>query len=101
MGSGNSDISPNVPFKQRFVDVTLGRIEPEDANYEVIERDSDGEYFRFVFRDSRVMGSILLGDTALTGAVKKAIETKADFSDILRKRPGAADVIADLAERSG
>lgn len=80
---------------------SIGRIEPEDASYEVIERDSDGEYFRFVFRDSRLIGSILLGDTALTGAVKKAIETKADFSDILRKRPGAADVIADLAERSG
>ena len=78
---------------------SIGQIEPEDASFEAIEQDLNGEYFRFVFRDSRLIGSILLGDTTLTSAVKKVVEKKADFSDILRKRPSAADIIADLKER--
>ena len=78
---------------------SIGRIEPDDASFEMIEQDLNGEYFRFVFRDSRLIGSILLGDTTLTSAVKKVVEKKADFSDILTKRPSATDIIADLKER--
>ncbi len=78
---------------------SIGTIEPEDASFEKIEQESGGEYFRFVFRDSRLIGSILLGDTALTSVVKKAVERKADFSEVLRKRPSAADVVADLEDR--
>jgi nitrite reductase (NADH) large subunit len=78
---------------------SIGQIEPEDASFDVIEDDRNGEYFRFVFRDSRLIGSILLGDAALTSVVKKVVEKKADFSDILRKRPNADDIIADLKER--
>jgi len=78
---------------------SIGRIEPEDASFEVVEDDRNGEYFRFVFRDSRLIGSILLGDAALTSVVKKVVEEKADFSDVLGKRPTAADVIDDLKTR--
>jgi nitrite reductase (NADH) large subunit len=78
---------------------SIGRIEPEDASYEVIEDDRNGEYFRFVFRDSRMIGSILLGDAALTSVVKKVVEKKADFSDVLGKRSSATDVIDDLENR--
>jgi nitrite reductase (NADH) large subunit len=78
---------------------SIGQIEPEDASFDVVEDNRNGEYFRFVFRDSRLVGSILLGDASITSAVKKAVEEKVDFSDILRKRPDAADILADLREK--
>jgi nitrite reductase (NADH) large subunit len=78
---------------------SIGRIEPEDASFEIIEDDRNGGYFRFVFRDSRLVGSILLGDAALASAVKRVVEEKADFSDILGKRPSTAEVIDDLKNK--
>jgi nitrite reductase (NADH) large subunit len=77
---------------------SVGQVEPEDASFEVSERESDGEYARFVFRDNRLVGAILLGDTTLSADVKKAVERKTDFSDLIRKHASAADVLERLGE---
>ena len=77
---------------------SIGQIEPEDASYEAVEQESEGGYFRFVFRDNNLVGAILLGDTALTARATSAIQTRRDFSALLRQRPAAADVLARLAE---
>lgn len=80
---------------------SIGQIEPEDASFEVVEKDGGGEHFRFVFRDSRMVGAILLGDTTLMSGIKKAIEKKADFSELLAKRPNAGNVLEELKGRFG
>ena len=77
---------------------SIGKFEPEDGSFSVIEQDLENQYFRFVFRDSHLVGAILLGDASLTAPVKRAIESKTDFSALLRKRPGATDVRETLRE---
>lgn len=77
---------------------SIGRIEPEDASYDVIEREADGNYHRFLFRDGRMAGAILLGDAALSARASTAIESGRDFSGLLRQRPTADDVLVALAE---
>ena len=69
-----------------------------DGSYETIDKEADGQYFRFVFRDSHLAGAILLGDAKLATQVKKAVEGKHDFSGLLVKHPTAGDVLDFLAE---
>jgi len=77
---------------------SIGQIEPMDGSYDTIEKQADEQYFRFVFHDSHLVGSILLGDAKLATQVKKAIEGKHDFLGLLTKRPAAGDVLDFLAE---
>jgi len=72
---------------------SIGQVEPPDASFDVIEQELDGRYFRFVFRDTHLVGAILLGDTELTSTVKKFIENREDLSALFRTRPTATDVI--------
>jgi len=76
---------------------SIGLIEPEDASYQVVESETDDRYLRFLFRDGRMAGAILLGDTSSATAVKKAVETARDFSGLLGKRPTVEDVHDFLA----
>ena len=78
--------------------LSIGQFEPEDGSYHVLETEADGAYARFVFHDGRLVGAILLGDTAVTSPLKHAIETEADFSGLLKQHPTAADVAAHLAQ---
>ena len=76
--------------------VSVGRFEPEDASYVVVE-DSDGEeYRRFVFRDHRLVGAILLGDIKAAASVAKAIEAKTDFSRLLGGSPTTEAIMEEL-----
>ncbi|MGD8501559.1 MAG: hypothetical protein PVJ86_12980, partial [Phycisphaerales bacterium] len=59
---------------------------------------TDGRFFRFVFRDSHLVGAILLGDARHVTSVKKAVESKFDFSGLLAKHPTAEDVLGFLIE---
>lgn len=78
---------------------SVGQIEPVDGSYETIENEGDRGFFSFVFRDTHLVGAILLGDAKLASRVKKAIESKGDFSDVLLKRPTADDVLKFLVEK--
>ena len=77
--------------------LSIGRFEPEDGSYLVIQRDADGPYARFVFHDGRLVGAVLLGDTAISGPIKTAIEARTDVSGLLAKGPSADQVIDHLA----
>ncbi len=79
---------------------SVGQIEPVDRSYETIENEGDRGFFTFVFRDTHLVGAILLGDAKLATQVKKAVESKRDFSDLLMKHPPADDVLQYLAEKS-
>ena len=72
--------------------LSIGKFEPEDASYVVLEQEAEGKYLRFLFRDGNLVGAILLGDTSISTAVKKAVETRTDFSGVLAARPRAADI---------
>ena len=72
--------------------LSIGKFEAEDGSDVIIEAECDGNYSRFLFRDSHLVGSILYGDTAISAGVKKAIENKDDFSGLLKKQPLVADV---------
>lgn len=76
---------------------SIGRVFPEDASYDFMDAESGGHYCGFVFRDSRMVGAILLGETRLSAAVKSCIEKGRDCSDLLRLRPAATQVLDWLA----
>jgi NAD(P)H-nitrite reductase large subunit len=79
---------------------SIGQILTEDASYELIDTERDGQYFLFIFRDNHLIGAILLGDTTLSSAIKNVIEKKQDCSTLLQQRPGAEEVVAFLEEKS-
>jgi nitrite reductase (NADH) large subunit len=72
---------------------SIGQVMVEDASSLVVEDELDDNYFYFVFQDSFLVGSILLGDTALSAAVKNVVEKRADCSSLLGKRPRVKDVL--------
>ena len=76
---------------------SIGQINAEDASFRTFDHEADGFYFRFVFRDNRLVGAVLLGDTKLTAKVKKAVESGVDFSKLLTRCPTAPEVIEVLA----
>jgi len=76
---------------------SIGVFEPTDASFEVVEQEQDGKYLRFVFRDSRLVGAILLGDAQLSAAAKRAVEGRTDLSALLRARPNPTEVCGHLA----
>jgi nitrite reductase (NADH) large subunit len=77
---------------------SIGQILTEDASYEVIDDEYDGKYFYFVFRDNYMVGSILLGDTTLSAAIKRVVEAHHDCSKILQQRPGIREINTFLGE---
>ena len=63
--------------------LSIGQFEPEDGSFQVIEAQQAEAYYRFVFRDEHLVGSVLVGDTSPAGPVKTAIEAGTDFSSML------------------
>ncbi len=78
---------------------SIGQIEAKDGSYEAIDSETDDAFFRFVFRDTHLVGSILLGDARIAAQIKKAVESKFDFSDLLGRHPAAEEVIQFVTER--
>ena len=58
----------------------------------MFDHEADGRYFRFVFRDNRLVGAVLLGDTRLAAAMKRAIESGTDHGQLLARCRSAAEV---------
>ncbi|MGM0490916.1 MAG: hypothetical protein ACQESR_29685, partial [Planctomycetota bacterium] len=87
---------------------SIGQIMPEEDRDQVFEQEADGRYSYFVFRENRLVGTVLLGDLSLLPATKDAIENKRDCADPLRGEPTAERVIdtfrgggAETAEATG
>jgi nitrite reductase (NADH) large subunit len=76
--------------------LSIGRINPEDGSFRVYEQEDAGTYYRFIFHDHYLVGTVLLGDTSITAAVKHAVETKTDFSRLLDHGADTADLISTL-----
>jgi nitrite reductase (NADH) large subunit len=76
---------------------SIGQFEPDDGSYRVFEDEPDGRYYRFVFRDGVLVGSILLGDTTISSTVKKAIEEGKDCSGFLKTAGTGSDIAAQFS----
>jgi len=76
---------------------SIGQVRPRDASYREVEGEQDGHYFSFIFRDSHMVSAILMGDTALSAAVKRVVEQKEDCADLLAGRPSIEDILAFLS----
>ena len=76
--------------------VSTGLFEPADGSFLVAERQADGAYFRFVLHDGLLVGAVMLGDAALAGRVKKAIESRRDISAVIASGPTDQAVIDHL-----
>jgi len=80
---------------------SVGEVKAEDASYRDLDHEGEGTYCRFLFRDNRLAGAILLGDTSLAAPAKKAVEARTDLSGLLAKRPSAPNVAEHLAALAG
>jgi nitrite reductase (NADH) large subunit len=71
---------------------SIGEVQPQDASYAIFDREDAGNFFRLVFRDNRLVGAVLLGDTRQAATAKHAIETGRDFSALLHEPMTASHV---------
>lgn len=63
---------------------SVGIVEPADGSYLAVDEQRDGAYDRFLFRDNRLVGAVLIGDAGIAAAATKAIKTAVDFSAVLQ-----------------
>ncbi len=92
-------IPPTYILKVVGVDVfSIGTVEPADPACRTIDGRAGGTYRRFVFRDGRLIGAILLGDTSAMPAARKAIAAGTDLSDLAEASLSAEDVARGLKD---
>ena len=72
---------------------SIGQVSQEDGSYLHVEEERDGIYHSLLFHDNHLVGAILLGDTAASAAVKRAIENRLSCSGLLHRQPTAGDVL--------
>lgn len=76
---------------------SVGVVEPDGDGAGIFDQEMDGRYLRFVFKDNRLVGAILLGDTRAAKPVKSAVEHAVDLRGLLAKRPAATDILGAIA----
>ncbi len=79
-----------IEMKMPFL-FSIGKIEPDDGSYLVVEEETNDMYTRFLFHDSHLVGAILYGNTLISPQIKKAIENRQDFSGLLQRQPSVKD----------
>jgi nitrite reductase (NADH) large subunit len=72
---------------------SVGKFMPEDGSYVVLEKEEEGAYLEFILRDGRMIGAILVAHAELASPVKKAIDSKTDFTSVLSAVPSVEAVI--------
>lgn len=75
---------PSTRLKILGVDVfSIGQFSPSLDGDRLVAESKDDSYKSFLFREGKMIGSILLGDAGVANKVKAAIEGKRDFSSDL------------------
>ena len=76
---------------------SIGEVVPQDGSYRKVEASDDGgQYRRFLFRENRLVGAVLIGDTKPASRITAALKEGKDFSGILGPRCMPAHVIEAL-----
>jgi nitrite reductase (NADH) large subunit len=75
---------------------SIGNVHPDDGSYITYELQEDERYACFIFRDSRLVGAILIGDTSLSAPVKNLVEQQTSCAELLGRVDSAENVIEAL-----
>lgn len=77
-GSANfSGLTRSNQLKVSDVDLfSIGKIQPEDGSYQVVEKQDGGNFIYLVCKDNKIVGGVLYGDISLATEIKNAIEQK-------------------------
>jgi len=95
--SSFQDDPPSTKLKALGVDLlSIGQFSPNVPEETLIAESKDGEYRSFLFREGKMVGSILLGDASLSAKVKAAIESKKDFTAILTEETEVQSILRAL-----
>lgn len=78
--------------------LSVGCFEPPDGSYLTLDDESLGHYMRFVFHDGCLVGALLLGNTALSARITRAVDNRENFHAFLNKSPTARDIASRLGE---
>jgi nitrite reductase (NADH) large subunit len=76
---------------------SIGQVHPDDASYRTLENSDLEEYRLLVFRDSHLVGAILVGDTTVAPKLKQLIESQADCTELLAAAGDARTLCQTLA----
>jgi nitrite reductase (NADH) large subunit len=88
---------PSTRLKVLGVDVfSVGQFAPGMEGDRLVAESGDGGYKSFLFREGKMIGSILLGDASMANKVKAAIEGKRDFPELLGENLDVESVIRAL-----
>ncbi len=77
--------------------ISMGQIQATDASYKTYEIMTAERYGLLVFRDDRLQGSILVGDTSLASKLKKLMESGTNCHDYLSQAATDEEVFKTLA----
>jgi nitrite reductase (NADH) large subunit len=88
--SNFAGIPPATQLKVLDIPVfSIGQFMPTDGGYQVLERQAGGTYQRVVCRDGTLVGANLVGDTALAGPIREAVQSGLQVAE-------AAQLLRDL-----
>ncbi len=66
--------------------ISMGITKPkEEKKYEIISRTGENSYKKFILKDNRIVGMVLVGDIRPAGVVSALIKNKIDVSSIKEK----------------
>lgn len=86
---------PSAKLKVLGLDLfSIGEFSPTETNDRLVTWHEDDIFISFLFREGKMIGSNLLGETGLDLKVKKAIESSKDFSEALQGEITVQDLIA-------
>lgn len=88
---------PSTKLKVLGVDVfSIGQFSPVDEGDTLVAESKNGVYKSFLFRQGKMIGSILLGDASLANRVKAAVEGGKDFSAYVNDKVDAERIVSAL-----
>ncbi len=77
--------------------LSIGNVHPDDASYRTFEQADAAHYAEVIFRDDRLVGAILVGDTSPAPVIKKLIESRLSCHDLLKNSQCSDDIFRGLS----
>jgi len=73
---------------------SIGKIAPSESDEFVIAGEKEGNYYSLLFSQGKVLGASLIGDTAPSRKIKRALENGEDFSGSIRADMSLEEALA-------
>ena len=72
---------------------SIGKIAPTEPDEFVIAGEKEGNYYSILFGQGKVLGASLIGDTAPSRIIKRALENGDDFSDKVQAETSLQEIL--------